>query len=305
MKIAVTGASGLVGKALVPALRADGHEVIRLVRRTPRTADEHRWDPRHRRIDPAVLADVDAAVHLAGVGIGDRRWSAKHKQRVLSSRVDGTATISRAMADAAAADPARPRVLLSASAVGFYGDTGAAEVDESTPPGTDFLAQVCQEWEASTAAAEDAGVRVAHLRSGLVLGPGGLLGRMAPLFRLGLGGRLGTGGQYWPWISLRDEVDAVRFLLRTPISGPVNLTAPRPVTNAEFTAALARVVRRPAVLPVPRFALWLVLGEFAGIGVLAGQRAVPARLLDAGFSFTHVDLEAALRAALVRDRARD
>jgi uncharacterized protein (TIGR01777 family) len=300
MKIAVTGASGLVGRALVPALEEDGHEVIRLVRRTPRTADEHRWDPQHHRIDPALLADVDAVVHLAGVGIGDRRWSATHKQRVLSSRVDGTTTISQALAAAVAAHPGRPRVLLSASAVGWYGDTGSRVVDENAPPGTDSLAQVCREWEASTAPAEQAGVRVVHLRSGLVLGEGGLLGRMAPLFRLGLGGRLGGGRQYWPWISLRDEVDAIRFLLRAPLSGPVNLTAPTPVTNAQFTAALARVVHRPAVLPVPGLALWVVLGEFARLGVLAGQRAVPTRLLDAGFTFTHTHLETALRAALAR-----
>jgi uncharacterized protein (TIGR01777 family) len=298
LKIAVTGASGLVGSAVVPALRADAHEVIRLVRRTPRTADEHRWDPQHRRIDPSVLADVDAVIHLAGVGIGDRRWSAKHKQRVLQSRVDGTTTVSQALADAATADPGRPRILLSASAVGWYGDTGDRAVDETAPAGADFLAHVVTEWESATAAAEKAGVRVTLLRSGLILGKGGLLGRMAPLFRLGLGGRLGSGRQYWPWISLQDEVDAIRFLLANPISGPVNLTAPTPVTNAEFTAALGRVLHRPALLPVPGPALWVVLGEFARLGVLAGQRAVPARLLESGFQFTHPDLDDALRAAL-------
>jgi uncharacterized protein (TIGR01777 family) len=300
MKIAVTGASGLVGTALVPALRADGHEVLKLVRRTPRTADEHRWDPQHHRIDPGLLADVDAVVHLAGVGIGDRRWSAKHKARVLSSRVDGTTTISNALADAAAAEPARERVLLSASAVGWYGDTDDRVVDETASAGDDFLARVCMEWEGATAAAAEAGVRVVNLRSGLVLGRGGLLGRMAPLFRLGLGGRLGSGRQYWPWISLRDEVDAIRFLLTAPVSGPVNLTAPTPVTNAEFTAALARVLHRPAVLPVPGAALWVVLGEFAQVGVLAGQRTVPAKLLESGFSFTHTDLDAALRTAVAK-----
>jgi uncharacterized protein (TIGR01777 family) len=298
MKIAVTGASGLVGSALVPALQADGHEVLRLVRRTPRTADEHRWDPQHHRIDPTLLADVDAVVHLAGVGIGDRRWSARHKARVLASRVDGTTTISRALADAAAADPARQRILLSASAVGWYGDTRDRVVDETSPAGDDFLARVCEAWEAATAPAAEAGVRVVNMRSGLVLGRGGLLRRMAPLFRLGLGGRLGSGRQYWPWISLRDEIDAIRFLLTAPDSGPVNLTAPTPVTNAEFTAALGRVLHRPAVLPVPGAALWVVLGEFAQVGVLAGQRAVPTKLLEAGFTFTHTDLESALRAAV-------
>ncbi|SFK59041.1 TIGR01777 family oxidoreductase [Geodermatophilus ruber] len=300
MKVAVTGSSGLIGSRLVPALRADGHEVLRLVRRTPRTADEHRWDPQHRRIDPALLADVDAVVNLAGVGIADRRWTQKHKQRVLTSRVDATTTISRAMADAAAADPTRRRVLLSGSAVGWYGDTGDRVVDETAPAGTDFLARVCTEWEAATAPAVEAGVRVALLRTGLVLGRGGLLGRMAPLFRLGLGGRLGSGRQYWPWISLTDEVDAIRFLLTAPVAGPVNLTAPTPVPNAEFSRALGRVVGRPAVLPVPGVVLRAVLGEFAPIGVLAGQRAVPAQLQAAGFTWTHPDLEPALRAALGR-----
>ncbi|MGY1824643.1 TIGR01777 family oxidoreductase [Geodermatophilus sp. SYSU D00079] len=301
MKIAVTGSSGLIGSHLVPALRADGHDVLRLVRRTPRTADEHRWDPQHRRIDPALLTDVDAVVNLAGVGIGDRRWTAKHKQRVLSSRVDATRTVSEAMADAAAADPTRPRVLLSGSAVGWYGDTGDHAVDERAPAGHDFLSRVCTQWEEAAAPATDAGIRVVLLRTGLVLGPGGLLGRLAPLFKLGLGGRLGSGRQYWPWISLTDEVDAIRFLLTAPVTGPVNLTAPTPVTNAEFTRALARVVHRPAALPVPGPALRLALGEFAPVGVLAGQRAVPARLQDAGFTWTHADLDAALRSALHRD----
>lgn len=298
MKIAVTGASGLIGGRLVPALRNDGHEVIRLVRRTPRTADEHRWDPQHRRIDPAVLADVDAVINLAGVGVGDRRWSEKHKQRVLTSRVDTTTTISKALAAAVAADPDRPRVLLAGSAVGWYGDTGDRVVDERASAGDDFLAHVCVQWEAAAAPAVEAGVRVVHLRTGLVLAQGGLLARMLPLFRLGLGGRLGSGRQYQPWISLQDEVDAIRFLLTAPVSGPVNLSAPVPVTNREFTAALGRVLHRPAVLPVPGPALWVLLGEFARVGVLAGQRAVPAKLLEAGFEFTYTDLDDALRAAI-------
>ena len=300
MKVAVTGSSGLIGSALVPALRADGHEVLRLVRRTPRTADEHRWEPAHDRLPPGLLDDVDAVVNLAGVGVGDRRWTAKHKQAVLSSRVDSTATVSRALAEAVAADPDRPRVLLSGSAVGFYGDTGERVVDESAPAGRDFLADVCVQWEAATAPAASAGVRVAVLRTGLVLGRGGLLGRLSPLFRLGLGGRLGSGRQYVPWISLRDEVDAIRFLLTAPVTGPVNLTAPEPVTNVDFTAALAATVHRPAVLAVPAPALRLVLGEFADVGVLAGQRAVPAALRSAGFRFGDEDLQAALATALTR-----
>ena len=296
MKIAVTGSSGLIGSGLVPALREDGHEVLRLVRRTPRTADEHRWAPEHRQIDDAVLADVDAVVNLAGVGIGDRRWTARYKRAVLASRVDATCTISQALARVAA--DGRARVLLSASAVGYYGDTGDRTVDETSPGGTDFLARVCADWEAATEPAAEAGVRVAMLRSGLVLGPGGILGRMAPLFRLGLGGRLGSGRQYWPWIALDDEVAAIRFLLTGSLSGPVNLTAPNPATNAEFTQALAGVLHRPAVLPVPGIALRIALGEFGPVGVLAGQRAVPAKLLEAGFSFAHPDLGGALRSTV-------
>ncbi|MEU2350842.1 TIGR01777 family oxidoreductase [Modestobacter sp. NPDC049651] len=300
MKVAVTGSSGLIGSALVPALQADGHEVLRLVRRTPRTADEHRWDPAHRRVDPALLADVDAVVNLAGVGLGDRRWTRRYQQEILASRVDSTATISQGLADAAAADPDRPRVLLSGSAVGWYGDTGERPVDERDPSGAGFLAEVCRQWEGATAPARDAGVRVTLLRTGLVLARGGLMSRIRPLFQAGLGGRLGTGRQYWPWISLTDEVDAIRFLLTAGLSGPVDLTGPAPVTNAEFTAVLARLVHRPAVLPVPAPALRLVLGGFADEGVLAGQRALPTALTAAGFRHTHADLESALRAALAR-----
>lgn len=298
MRIAVTGSSGLIGSRLVPALRADGHEVLRLVRRTPRTSEEHRWDPAHRSIDPDLLHDVDAVVNLAGVNVGQRRWSTAQKARLVASRVDATATVSQALAEAATAAPGRDRVLLSASAVGWYGDTGDRPVDEKCPAGDDFLARLCVQWEAATAPAADAGIRIATLRSGLVLGPGGLLGRLAPLFRLGLGGRLGNGRQYWPWISLTDEVDAIRFLLTAPVSGPVNLTGPDPATNEEFVRTLGHVLHRPAVLPVPATALSLLLGEFARVAVLAGQRAVPAVLTSAGFSFTHGNLESALRSAL-------
>jgi uncharacterized protein (TIGR01777 family) len=300
VKIAVTGSSGLIGSSLVPALQAAGHEVLRLVRRTPRAAEEHRWDPQHQRIDPELLRNVDAVVNLAGVGVGDRRWTAGRKAEILNSRVDATTTISKALAEVAALERNRERVLLSASAVGWYGDTGDRVVDETAGGGDDFLARVCAAWEAATAPAADAGVRVVALRTGLVLGPGGLLGRLAPLFRLGLGGRLGSGNQYWPWISLADEIRAIEFLLTAPVTGPVNLAAPTPATNAEFTRTLAQVLHRPARLPVPGPALSLALGEFARIGVLAGQRAVPARLTEAGFGFTHTDLGSALREALGR-----
>jgi uncharacterized protein len=301
MKIAVTGSSGLIGGALVPALRADGHEVLRLVRRTPRTTDEHRWDPQHRRIDPALLGDVDAVVNLAGTPIRPRPWTSGYKQSLLQSRLDSTATISEALAEAAAADPARSRVLLSGSAVGYYGDTGDTLVDESHPAGTDFLADLCRRWEGATAPASGAGVRVAHLRTGLVIGRGAMLMQVLGLvFRLGLGGKLGSGRQFWPWISLRDEVEAIRFLLTADVSGPVNLTGPAPVTNAEFTRRLGAAVSRPTVLRVPAFAISLGLGEFGRSSVLAGQRAVPVTLQEAGFGFADMTLDSALQGALAR-----
>jgi uncharacterized protein (TIGR01777 family) len=301
MRIALAGGSGLIGSALVPLLRADGHEVLRLVRRTPRTADEHRWDPQHHRVDPALLRDVDAVVDLAGTPIRPRPFTAGYKQQLLDSRVDATTTLSEGLATAAAADPGRERVLLNASAVGYYGDTGDRLVDESAPPGTDFLAEVCTRWEAATAPAAQAGVRVVTLRTGLVVGPGAMLVRVLGLvFRAGLGGRMGSGRQYWPWISLDDEVGAIRFLLTAEVTGPVNLTAPGPVTNAEFTRVLASVLHRPAVLPVPAVALSLGLGEFGRSSVLAGQRAVPEVLTGAGYSFTHTELGPALEVALGR-----
>jgi uncharacterized protein (TIGR01777 family) len=301
MKVAVTGSSGLIGTRLVAALRADGHEVLRLVRRTPRTADEHRWDPQHRRIDPALLSDVDAVVNLAGTPIRPRPFTAGYKEQLRSSRLDSTTTVSEALAAAATADPGRRRVLLSASAVGYYGDTGDRPVQEDAPPGSDFLARLCVDWEAATRAAEDAGVRVVHLRTGLVVGRDAMLVRILGLvFRAGLGGRMGSGRQYWPWISLDDEVDAMRFLLTAEVSGPVNLTGPAPVTNAEFVRRLAAAVHRPAVLPVPGPVLSLALGEFGRSSVLAGQRAVPAALERAGYQWTHRDLDDAFRAALQR-----
>jgi uncharacterized protein (TIGR01777 family) len=301
VKIAVTGASGLIGGALLPALRADGHEVIQLVRRTPRTAEEHRWDPQHHRIDPALLADVGAVINLAGAPIRPRPFTSGYKQRLVNSRLDATRTVSAAMAAAAAADPDRRRVLLSASAVGFYGDTGSRTVTEQDPAGSDFLAQLCAQWEGATAAAEAAGIRVAHLRSGLVLDRSAMLMQvLGPIFRLGLGGRMGNGRQYWPWISLVDEIGAIRHLLSADVAGPVNLTGPTPVTNAEFTSEVGRQLHRPTVLPVPSFALKLALGEFGRSSVVGGQRALPVRLQESGYEFTHEDLPSALRAALAR-----
>lgn len=301
MKIAVTGASGMIGGALLPALREHGHEVLTLVRRTPRAADEHRWDPQHRRIAQDQLADVDAVINLAGAPIRPRPFTTSYKARLITSRVDATTTISEAMAVAAAADPGRTRVLLSASAVGFYGDTGSRVVTEKDPAGSDFLAQVCAQWEAATAPAEAAGVRVVHLRSGLVLGRSAMLVQvLGTVFRLGLGGRMGNGKQYWPWISLADEIGAMEHLLTVDVSGPVNLTGPTPATNAEFTTELGRQLHRPTVLPVPAFALKLALGEFGRSSVVGGQRALPTRLQESGYRFTHPDLPSALRAALAK-----
>ena len=291
MKVAITGSTGLIGSALVPALERDGHSVVRLVRRSA-GAGEIRWDPAARRLDPTVLTDVDAVVHLAGAGIGDRRWTDAYKRTLLDSRLDGTTTVAEAVAQAGP----RPRVLLSSSAIGWYGDTGGRAVDETARPGTDFLADVCRQWEAATAPAEKAGARVAHLRTGLVCAPdGGLLGRLLPLFRLGLGGRLASGRQYWSWISLADEIGAIRHVLAHDIAGPVNLTGPEPVTNGEFTKTLGRVLGRPTLAAVPRVALRIAVGEFAEAGIVAGQRVLPQVLEHTGYTFQHPTAEAALR----------
>jgi uncharacterized protein (TIGR01777 family) len=298
MKVVVTGASGLIGAALVRSLTADGHDVLRLVRRAPHGAGEAQWDPARRQLDPAVLTGADAVVHLAGAGIGDHRWSDDYKRTILASRVDGTTTVAEAIA--AAPEASRPRVLVSASAVGFYGDTGDEVVDETGPQGQGFLADVVHQWEASTAAAAAAGVRVVTPRTGIVLADeGGALGKMLPIFKAGLGGRLGSGRQWMSWIALPDHIAAMRFLLdRADVSGPVNLTAPEPVRNRDYTKALGRALHRPTLAVVPPVALRAALGEFADEGVLVGQRVVPARLEAAGFAFTYADIDAAL-AALV------
>ncbi|MFI9624374.1 TIGR01777 family oxidoreductase [Streptomyces sp. NPDC052042] len=294
-RIAVSGASGLIGAALVRALRADGHEVVRLVRHPARTGDEVEWDPKRRYVDVAGLVGCDAVVHLAGAGVGDHRWTPAYKREIRDSRVLGTT----AVAEAVASLDVPPKVLVSASAIGYYGDTGDRAVDESAPAGTGFLPSVCVEWEAATAAAQEAGVRTVHARTGLVVGrAGGAWGRLFPLFRAGLGGRLGDGRQYWSFIALHDEVAALRHILETEsLSGPVNLTGPDPVTNAEVTAAMGRVLRRPTLLTAPAPALRLVLGDFAQ-DVLSSQRVLPGRLLDSGFDFAFPGIDAAIRAAL-------
>lgn len=294
-RIAVAGASGLIGTALTRALADDGHEVVRLVRRAPRTKYEVRWDPKKRYVDTAGLEGCDALVNLAGAGIGDHRWTAAYKREIRDSRVLGTSTL----AEAAAALDEPPRVFLCASAIGYYGDTGQRAVDESAPAGEGFLPSLCVEWEGAAAAAHEAGIRTVHARNGLVVArEGGAWGRMFPLFKAGLGGRLGNGRQYWSHISLHDEVAALRHLLDTEtLSGPVNLTAPDPLTNREVTAAMGRVLHRPTLFTAPSPALRVVLGEMAG-DVLGSQRVLPTRLLESGFSFAFPGIEESIRAAL-------
>ncbi|MFB6879029.1 TIGR01777 family oxidoreductase [Streptomyces sp. NPDC056323] len=294
-RIAVTGASGLIGAALVRSLRADGHEVVRLVRHPARAGDEVEWDPKRGYVDVAGLVGCDAVVHLAGAGVGDHRWTAAYKREIRDSRVLGTAAIAEAIASL----DVPPKVLLSGSAIGYYGDTGDRAVDESAPAGEGFLPSVCVEWEAATAPAEEAGVRTVHARTGLVVGrEGGAWGRLFPLFRAGLGGRLGDGRQYWSFIALHDEVAALRHILDTEsLSGPVNLTGPDPVTNREVTAAMGRVLHRPTLFTAPAPALRIALGDFAE-DVLASQRVLPGQLLDSGFVFAFPGIDAAIRAAL-------
>jgi uncharacterized protein (TIGR01777 family) len=293
----VAGASGLVGGALVRSLEADGHRVRRLVRREPQSAEEIRWDPRSARLEPAALAGCDAVVNLAGAGVGDRRWTDAYKREIRDSRVKGTT----ALAGAIAAMETPPEVFVNGSAIGYYGETGDHAVDESAPHGHGFIAEMTLEWEAATEPARAAGVRTVLPRTGLVVArQGGAWGRLFPLFRAGLGGRLGNGRQYWSFVALRDEVAALRHLLDSPgLRGPFNVTAPNPATNREVTAAMAKVLRRPAVLTVPTPVLRAVLGEMS-VDVLGSARVLPARLLESGFTFSCPDVESAVRAAAVR-----
>ncbi|SCE88715.1 hypothetical protein GA0074695_1902 [Micromonospora viridifaciens] len=293
----MAGASGFLGTRLVDRLTADGHQITRLVRRAPRTPDERQWDPSAAQLDPAVVAESDAVVNLAGAGVGDRRWNNEYKQLIRSSRVDTTTTLAIRIAELSAED--RPAVLLNSSAVGWYGNTGDRVVEEDSPAGEGFLADVCRVWEAATRPAEDAGVRVVRLRTGLPLHrDGGLLKPQLLPFRLGIAGRLGSGRQWLPWISMRDWLDAVALLLaRDDLAGPVNVVGPNPVTNAEFTKALARQLHRPAIIPIPALALKIALGGFAH-EALTSTRVLPGVLTRAAFTWAHPDLPSALHAAL-------
>ena len=297
MRVAITGASGLIGSALRARLGGQGHDVVPLVRR-PATRGEITWDPEQGILDPADLAGVDAVVNLAGAGIAGHRWTDSYKRQILESRTRTTGLISEAIASAGNG----PRVLLSGSGVDFYGAQDDEAVDESSPAGTGFLAEVCTAWEASTAAAEAAGVRVAHLRTSMVLSArGGALRKMLPLFKLGLGGRTGSGKQWVSWISIDDEIGAIEHLLNSDASGPVNLASPNPVTNADFARTLGHVLKRPAIVPLPPFAPKLVLGrELVDTLLVEGKRVLPRVLEVDGYVFAHPTLESALRAVLDR-----
>ena len=285
-KIAVTGASGLIGSALVAQLKSDGHEVQKIVRRPVRTSDEVSWNPIKGEIDLQALAGVDAIFHLAGAGVGDKRWTAAYRSEILNSRLLGTTTI------ATACEQLQPDVFISASAIGYYGETGDRSVSEADRGGTDFLSIVCREWEAVADLAPS--IRTIKLRTGLVLDPtGGALGRMIPLFKFGLGGKLGSGKQWWSWITLHDQSRAMIFLMNSKIEGAVNLTSPNPVTNQEFTAALAMALKRPAIFPAPAFALRAVLGGFS-TEVLGSKKVTPKVLVDNKFEFDYPHVSSAL-----------
>ena len=289
-RIAITGASGLIGTALVGHLKSEGHTVQRFVRRPVVAPDEIQWDPKTGYVDIEALRGVDAIIHLAGVGVGDKRWSKKYKSEILNSRLLGTTAIAHAV------NEVKPQVFISASAIGWYGESGNRAVVESDRVGDDFLAAVCREWEAAADLVTD--VRTVKIRTGLVLDPtGGALGKMLPLFRFGLGGKLGNGKQWWSWITLHDVIRAITFLLESKVAGPVNLTSPNPVTNQEFTSALARAMHRPALFPAPAIALKVALGGFSS-EILGSKKVVPRALTDAGFTWDYPHITNALTALI-------
>jgi len=285
-RIAITGASGLIGTALIGHLKSEGHTVQRLVRRPVVSADEIQWDPAAGTVDLNALEGVDAVIHLAGANVGDKRWSKKYKAEILNSRLLGTTTIANAV------NVVKPQVFISSSAIGWYGETGNRAVTEEDRPGDDFLAAVCKEWEAAADLATN--TRTVKIRTGLVLDPtGGALGKMLPLFKFGLGGKLGNGKQWWSWITLHDQIRAICHLLEKPIEGAVNLTAPNPATNQEFTSALARALHRPALFPVPGIALKVALGGFSS-EILGSKKVMPEKLLESGFTFDYPHIAPAL-----------
>jgi uncharacterized protein (TIGR01777 family) len=295
MKIVVSGASGLIGTQLVAKLSQSGHEVIRLVRRSPK-AGEIQWNPKSGTLDAAALEGADAVIHLSGAGIGDKRWTTGYRKEILDSRTDTTALLAKTIASLSR----KPSVFLSGSAIGIYGARNDEQLTEVSTHGTGFLAEVCEQWEAAAKPAVDAGVRTVYLRTGIVLSPkGGALKKLLPLFKLGVGGKFGNGKQWQSWISIDDEIGAIEYLLTANVSGAVNLTAPNPVTNAEFTKVLASVLKRPAIVPVPTFAPKILLGgELADALLFTGQRVIPAALNASGYAFKHTTLESALRSLL-------
>ena len=295
MKIIISGASGLIGKPLVANLRKHGHEVVQLVRRAPQ-ANQSQWNPSAGQLDVAVLEGCDAVIHLSGAGIGDRRWTAKYKQELVESRTKSTSLLATTIAKC----NKKPSVFLSGSAIGIYGARGDEELTELSSHGDSFLAEICKQWEAAAKPAVDAGVRTVFLRTGIVLTPlGGALKKQLPLFKLGLGGKFGDGRAWQSWISLDDELAAIEHLLTAKVSGAVNLTAPNPVTNADFTTALARALKRLAILPIPKFGPKLLLGgELADALLFTGQRVMPIELQKSGFAFQHPTIDVALRALL-------
>lgn len=295
MKIVISGASGLIGTQLVAKLSSSGHEVVRLVRRSPKSG-EIQWNPKLGRLDAAALEGADAVVHLSGAGIGDKRWTNGYRKEILDSRTATTALLAKTIASLSR----KPSVFLSGSAIGIYGARNDEQLTEVSTHGTGFLAEVCEQWEAAAQPAVDAGVRTVYLRTGIVLSPkGGALKKLLPLFKLGVGGKFGNGKQWQSWISIDDEIGAIEYLLTANVSGAVNLTAPNPVTNAEFTKVLASVLKRPAIVPVPTFAPKILLGgELADALLFTGQRVIPAALNASGYMFKHTTLESALRSLL-------
>ena len=292
MQIVIAGSQGLIGTALLDHLAREGHQTRRLVRREPTSSREIGWDPAAGRLDPEDLRGVDAVVNLGGIGLGDRRWTPRFRQAILQSRTAPTALIARTLAELAGS-PDAPAILLQGSAVGYYGDRGDEILTEASTPGVGFLPDVVRAWEASTATAEQAGVRVAHLRTGIVMSrSGGSFGRLLPLLRLGVGGPLGSGRNVWSWITLTDQVRAIEHLLTADVRGPVNLTSPAPARQADVIAAVARELHRPSVLRVPRIALRVAVGDFAD-DILSSQHALPTVLAASGFQHQHPDLPTA------------